>query len=98
MLLIYCPYCEEERPEAEFTYAGQAHIVRPENPSDMSDDEFAAFLFMRDNPKGVHAERWRHTHGCGRFFNVLRDTITDKILMTYKAGEARPTLSTEAAQ
>ena len=28
--------------------------------------------------------------GCGRFFNAVRDTVSDKILMTYKAGESRP--------
>jgi sarcosine oxidase subunit delta len=38
----------------------------------------------------VHAERWRHTHGCGRFFNALRDTTTDHFLATYKVGEPVP--------
>ena len=38
----------------------------------------------------MHAERWRHTRGCGRFFNALRDTTTDHFLATYKVGEARP--------
>ncbi len=28
MLLIKCPYCEEERPELEFRNAGEAHLVR----------------------------------------------------------------------
>ena len=28
MLLIHCPYCEEERPELEFRNAGEAHIAR----------------------------------------------------------------------
>ena len=30
---------------------------------------------MRSNPKGVHFERWRHVHGCGRWFNLARDTV-----------------------
>jgi sarcosine oxidase subunit delta len=38
----------------------------------------------------VHAERWRHLHGCGRFFNALRNTVTDKFVTTYKVGEPRP--------
>jgi sarcosine oxidase subunit delta len=46
----------------------------------------------------VHAERWRHVHGCGRFFNALRDTVSDRILVTYKAGEARPQLSEKESQ
>ena len=90
MLLIYCPYCEEERPEIEFRYAGEAHIDRPTDIASISDEAFEAFFFLRDNPKGLAYERWRHVHGCGRFFNAVRDTVSDKILITYKAGEPPP--------
>jgi len=38
----------------------------------------------------VVAERWRHVHGCGRFLNALRDTVSDRILTTYRPGEPRP--------
>jgi len=38
----------------------------------------------------VHAERWRHTHGCGRFFNALRDTTTDHFIATYEIGAPPP--------
>lgn len=93
MLLIRCPYCEMERPEIEFRYGGEAHIARPADPSATSDAEWADYLYMRSNPKGVHAERWRHMHGCGRFFNALRDTVSDRVLATYKAGEPRPDMS-----
>lgn len=89
MLLIECPYCGK-RPELEFSHAGQAHIARAPNPAEVSVQEWTDFLYMRDNTKGVHAERWRHTHGCARFFNALRDTTTDHFLATYKAGEPRP--------
>jgi sarcosine oxidase subunit delta len=90
MLLIQCPYCRMARPEAEFRYAGEAHIARPPEPASVSDEAWAAFLYMRANPKGVHAERWRHIHGCGRFFNALRNTVSDQILATYEAGTPRP--------
>ncbi len=30
--------------------------------------EFEDYLFMRENPKGVHFERWRHAYGCGKWF------------------------------
>ncbi|MBA8910757.1 MULTISPECIES: sarcosine oxidase subunit delta [Aminobacter] len=91
MLLIRCPYCEAERPELEFTYAGEAHIARPADPSKLNDDEWKTHLFIRSNPRGTHFERWRHQHGCGRFFNAVRDTVSDKFAMTYKAGLPRPT-------
>ncbi len=89
MLLIACPYCGE-RPELEFAYGGQAHLARPREPSELSDDEWADYLYRRDNVKGVHAERWRHVHGCGRFFNALRDTTSDQFLATYEIGRAAP--------
>jgi sarcosine oxidase subunit delta len=92
MLLIHCPYCDEDRPELEFAYAGEAHIARPEDPSALTDQEWRDFLFVRTNPKGVHFERWRHINGCARFFNAARDTITDRFLLTYKAGEPKPDL------
>ena len=89
MLLIECPYCGE-RPEPEFAYGGQAHIARPPHPAAASIEEWTSYLYHRDNTRGVHAERWRHTRGCGRFFTALRDTTTDRFLATYRAGERPP--------
>lgn len=89
MLLIPCPWCGP-RPENEFRYGGEAHVVRPADPAALDDAAWAEFLYMRSNPKGLHAERWRHAHGCGRFFNCLRDTVSDRIAATYKPGQARP--------
>ncbi len=97
MLLIRCPYCEEERSELEFRWAGEAHIARPENISAISDEEFAEYFFMRDNDKGMVFERWRHIHGCGRFFNAARHSVTDNIHLTYKAGEPKPDEATVLA-
>jgi sarcosine oxidase subunit delta len=97
MLLIACPYCGN-RPEIEFTHGGQAHLTRAVNPADADDQTWTDFLYMRTNTRGVHAERWRHTHGCGRFFNALRDTTTDRFLATYKAGEPAPEVAGAAAQ
>lgn len=90
MLLIHCPYCQEDRPELEFTNAGEAHIVRPKDMAEMSDEDFEKMFFIRNNPKGISNERWRHAHGCGRYFNALRSTISDKFLKVYKAGEPQP--------
>ena len=93
MLLIHCPYCDETLPEVEFAHAGEAHIARPELPSAQTDAEWETYLFIRSNPKGLHCERWRHLHGCGRFFNAVRDTVSDRFVTTYKAGEPRPDLT-----
>ncbi|MCO5118831.1 MAG: sarcosine oxidase subunit delta [Burkholderiaceae bacterium] len=90
MLLIHCPYCDETLPEPEFAYAGEAHVRRPGNPDAASDEEWAGFLFIRSNRRGPHRERWRHVHGCGRFFNAVRDTVNDRFLATYRTDEAPP--------
>jgi heterotetrameric sarcosine oxidase delta subunit len=79
MLLIPCPWCGE-RDETEFSYGGQAEIPYPADPAGLSDEEWARFVFVRDNPKGRLAERWVHTHGCRRWFDVVRDTVTHEIV------------------
>ena len=94
MLLIRCPYCGE-RPEIEFRNMGEAHILRPDPGA--SDDDMADFLYRRSNAKGLIAERWRHVHGCGRFFNAVRHTVTDKFVTIYKTGEPKPDLAALAA-
>jgi sarcosine oxidase subunit delta len=96
MLLISCPYCGS-RPEIEFVHGGEAHNARPPVPSDVGIEDWTGYLYLRTNEKGVHAERWRHVHGCARFFNALRDTTTDKFLATYRSGEARPGVSSVKA-
>jgi sarcosine oxidase subunit delta len=96
MLLIVCPYCGK-RPEIEFAYGGQAHLARPKQPSQLDDQAWAEFLYMRSNTKGVYAERWRHARGCGRFLNALRDTTSDHFLAFYKTGEPRPVPPTSLA-
>jgi len=89
VLLIPCPYCGP-RPEIEFRCGGEAHITRPKDPAKVDDAAWGDYLFLRTNPKGVHAERWVHTHGCRRWFNALRDTLSERILATYAVGEQRP--------
>ena len=48
--------------------------------------EFADYLFMRDNPKGLFLERWRHSAGCRRWFNMARDTVSHDIVEIYPMG------------
>jgi sarcosine oxidase subunit delta len=86
MLLIPCPWCGP-RDETEFHYGGEAHIARPAAPDA---PEWSQYLFMRNNPKGRFRERWLHSLGCRRWFNVLRDTVSHEIVASYRIGEAGP--------
>jgi heterotetrameric sarcosine oxidase delta subunit len=88
-MLISCPHCGP-RDEIEFSCGGEAHIARPASSEAMSDAEWADYLFMRKNPKGVHYERWNHARGCRRWFNVARHTVTHEILAVYRMGEQPP--------
>jgi sarcosine oxidase, subunit delta len=78
MLRIPCLWCGE-RDEIEFAYGGQAGIAYPADPDALSDEEWGEFLFVRDNPKGPFRERWVHLHGCRRWFELTRDTLTHEI-------------------
>lgn len=95
MLLITCPHCGP-RDESEFACGGEAHIVRPEKPAELTDAQWADYLFMRRNLKGVHYERWLHSHGCRRWFNAVRDTVTHEIFATYRMGEQPPASAPKA--
>jgi sarcosine oxidase subunit alpha len=79
VLLVPCPWCGP-RDEIEFTYGGQAEIVYPTDPEALTDEEWADFLFLRDNPRGPFRERWYHVHGCRRWFDAERDTSDHRFL------------------
>lgn len=89
MLLITCPWCGP-RNETEFRCGGQAHIEYPADPDLLTDEQWADYLFMRDNPKGDFAERWFHSAGCRRWFNAVRSTVTHEIRTVYRIGETPP--------
>lgn len=78
MLTIPCPHCGE-RAETEFVYGGDADVARPSDPAALTDAEWAAFLYLRDNPRGRHSEYWYHRSGCRRWLRVERDTVTHRV-------------------
>ena len=78
MLLIPCPHCGP-RDATEFTYGGDASVRRPANPAALSDEQWAEYVYMRDNPRGEHSEWWQHSFGCRRWITVRRNTYTHDI-------------------
>ncbi|HZS85060.1 MAG TPA: sarcosine oxidase subunit delta [Stellaceae bacterium] len=77
MLLIPCPFCGP-RDQIEFTYGGDATLTRPD-PATASEEAWAAYVYLRDNPKGPHSEYWHHHAGCRAWIKVRRDTLTHEI-------------------
>jgi sarcosine oxidase, subunit delta len=86
MLSIPCPWCGS-RDEIEFRYGGQAGITFSGDAGSISDEQLAELLYMRDNPKGIWMERWFHSAGCRRWFDVERDTATYRISGSWPPGE-----------
>ena len=88
MLILTCPHCGVDACETELAAGGEAHLTR-RGPG-ASDDELRDYLFTKENPKGVHFERWRHAYGCGKWFHAARCTVTMEVFGTYPAQTARP--------
>lgn len=87
MMLMKCPHCGE-RNVTEFTYGGAAALARP--PADASDGQWTDYVYMRDNPRGLHDEIWQHSAGCRRWIAVRRDTLTHDVITSAEPGELPP--------
>jgi len=87
MMLMKCPHCGE-RNVTEFTYGGAADLARPS--SDTSDGQWTDYVYMRDNPRGLHDEIWQHSAGCRRWIAVRRDTLTHDVITSAEPGELPP--------
>jgi len=88
MLILNCPYCGTAADETELAPGGEAHIKRFGPGS--TDTDFEGYLFGRENPKGLHFERWRHANGCGKWFHAARCTVTLEVFGTYAAQTFEP--------
>jgi sarcosine oxidase subunit delta len=88
VLILTCPYCGIAADETELAPGGEAHIKRHGPGS--TDEEFEEYQFLRENPKGVHFERWRHAMGCGKWFHAARHTVTLEVFGTYPAQVTEP--------
>lgn len=75
MLLVHCPWCGD-RAEIEFSYGGEADIVRPVEGDKLDDRQWGDYVFMRTNTMGLHREQWYHAHGCRKWFMAERNTVT----------------------
>jgi sarcosine oxidase subunit delta len=77
---IPCPYCGL-RSNEEFTYYGDATLRRPDVAAADADAESAVYdyVYLRNNPAGLHRELWFHAAGCHAWLVVERDTRTHAI-------------------
>jgi sarcosine oxidase, subunit delta len=92
MLKINCPWCGV-RDEEEFTIGGPWNKPRPADPAALSDEEWADYLFTRDNARGFALEKWRHTYGCRQWFVCERHSVTHEIVEVYRLDEVPSSLA-----
>jgi heterotetrameric sarcosine oxidase delta subunit len=83
---LRCPVCGE-RDLREFSYRGDASLL--DRPAEGA-EAMHAYLHLRDNPSGPHAELWQHDLGCRAWLRVARDTRTHAVSEVALAREARP--------
>ncbi len=57
---ISCPYCGERALE-EFTYRGDATVTRPTSLEPAAEQAWVDYVYLRDNPAGLHREHWHHS-------------------------------------
>ncbi len=81
MKLMPCPI-NGIRNISEFICGGE--VVTMPDPVTGSDHEWAEYLFMENNTKGVVREWWMHIP-TSYWFIAERNTETDEIIKTYPA-------------
>jgi sarcosine oxidase subunit delta len=75
---IPCPYCGP-RGNEEFAYLGDASVTRPDPAAADARQAFHDYVYLRDNPSGLHRELWYHGGGCRKWLVVMRNTRTHEI-------------------
>jgi sarcosine oxidase subunit delta len=76
-LRISCPYCGA-RGNDEFTYLGDATVRRPDPTAPDARQAFHDYVYLRENPSGLHQELWYHG-ACRSWLKVTRNTRTHEI-------------------
>ncbi|WP_422050753.1 sarcosine oxidase subunit delta [Shimia sp.] len=78
------------RDVSEFTYLGDASLMnRPDWQAENAVQAFHDYLYLRDNPAGLHRELWFHEQGDRSWLVVTRNTLTHEIVSVEMASETR---------
>jgi sarcosine oxidase subunit delta len=83
---IPCPCCGD-RDLREFTYLGDASLTRPDPAAPDAAACFYEYVYLRNNPAGLHQELWYHGAGCHSWLVVTRNTLTHEIQSAIRAAE-----------
>ena len=68
------------RDAAEFVCLGDASLIeRPDGLADGAEDAMYEYVYLRDNPAGLHRELWYHEQGDRSWLVVTRNTLTHEV-------------------
>jgi sarcosine oxidase subunit delta len=79
MKIMTCPI-NGPRLISEFAYAGE--LKEMPDPTQVSDEQWADYVFNKNGPAGMKREWWCHT-ASGVWFIAERDTTRDVVVRTY---------------
>lgn len=86
-MMIPHPLCGP-RDASEFVYLGDASLLnRPDPQAPNAARQFSDYLFLRENPAGLHRELWYHEQGDRSWLIVTRNTETHEIISVDLAAE-----------
>ncbi len=69
------------RDAQEFTYMGDESLIdRPDWQAPDANELFHDYLYLRDNPAGLHRELWYHEQGDRSWLVVTRNTVTHEVI------------------
>ena len=80
MKVMTCPL-NGVRNISEFVYGGE--VIDMPDPDNYNDREWADYLFMENNTRGVVREWWLHASTSSYWFIAERNTATNEIIKTY---------------
>ena len=83
MKLMTCPL-NGVRNISEFVCGGE--VIDMPDPNNCNDREWADYIFMENNTRGVVREWWLHVP-TSYWFIAERDTTSNEIIKTYPASE-----------
>ncbi|MGI8526665.1 MAG: sarcosine oxidase subunit delta [Pseudolabrys sp.] len=81
---IACPYCGERSVE-EFVAYGSAGLKRPDMSAGVP--AWMDYVYLRDNPAGLHRELFYHVGACRSWLIVTRDTRSHAISAVVAVGD-----------
>ena len=100
--LLTCPNCGP-RSVYEFRFGGEIRAAEvtglaEDVPGGEGAEEWGRYLYARRNEAGVQQEWWYHRAGCRKWFQAVRNTVSNTVERSFWAGGSVEPDAVEASQ